>query len=123
IPNNVNKHVPPARYVVNNHLPSALNTPKSPLIYLRSGGGDSQFFFSLIKTHDKMILIRQIIGKAKNTAYQAIKAIIDPRIGDKTFPIPFDASKIPRTRLCSPPLNKSPVKAIAIGAVPAAPSP
>src|SRR5690625_5564094 len=67
--------------------------------------------------------MRQNPGNAKNTEYQTIKPKIEPRIGDTTFPSPFEASNIPRTLLCSPPLNKSPVKAIAIGAVPEAPIP
>lgn len=37
--------------------------------------------------------------------YQTTTPRSDPNIGDKTFPSPFEASNIPSTRLCSPPLN------------------
>src|SRR5690625_6370487 len=67
--------------------------------------------------------MRQNPGNAKNTEYQTIKPKIEPRIGDTTIPRRIEASNIPRTLLCAPPLNKSPVKAIAIGAVPEAPIP
>src|SRR5699024_12724768 len=87
------------------------------------GGGACRLLFSLIKIQASIIDIRHIAGKAKNTEYQTIRPKSDPMIGDKTFPIPFDASTIPRTRLCSPPLNKSAASAIAIGAIPAAPIP
>ena len=67
--------------------------------------------------------MRQKIGKAKNAAYQKRRANREPMIGLMTFPNPLEASTNPNTLLCSPPLNKSPVNAIAIGAVPAAPIP
>ena len=51
------------------------------------------------------------------------RASNDPIIGLTTFPNPLDASTSPNTLLCSPPLNKSPVKAMAIEVVPAAPIP
>lgn len=70
-----------------------------------------------------MIGAIQKAGNAKNTQNQAINAINDPKIGDSTFPKPFEASTRPSTRLSSAPLKRSPVSAIAIGAVPAAPSP
>src|SRR5690625_2234948 len=98
IPHSVNKHVPSATYVVKSHLPSILKTPKSPLIYLRKGGGACRLLFSLIKIQASIIEIRHIAGKAKNTEYQTIRPKSDPMIGDKTFPSPFDASTIPRIR-------------------------
>src|SRR4051812_39952037 len=94
-----------------------------PFTYLRKEGGSCFFFFSLIKKMVKRMEARQKIGKAKNAAYQKSKANKEPIMGLTTFPKPFDASTKPKTLLCSPPLNKSPVKAIAMDVVPAAPIP
>lgn len=87
---------------------------------------EADFFFfdvSLINTHVNNIEITHIAGKAKNTPYHANKAINEPNIGDNTFPNPFEASTNPNTLLSWAPLKRSPVNAIAIGAVPAAPIP
>src|SRR5690625_2914034 len=105
------------------HLPSSLKIFLSPFIYLRNDDGDCLMFFSLINNKTKMIETKQMIGNAKKTEYQTINPNKEPKMGERTFPSPLEASKIPKTLLCSPPLNKSPVNAIAIGAVPAAPIP
>src|SRR5699024_6212453 len=79
--------------------------------------------FSLTHSQVRPMAIRQIPENAKKTEYQTSSPKSEPKIGDKTFPNPLDASMIPRTLLCSPPLKRSPANAIAIGAVPAAPIP
>src|SRR5699024_765384 len=103
MPNSVNKQTPPAIYVTSNHLPSALKIPRSPRIYFGNDGAFCTFVFSLMKIQDKRTETRQIAGNAKNTEYQMNKPNSAPMIGDNTLPKPFEASTIPKTRLCSLP--------------------
>ena len=62
-------------------------------------------------------------GNANKGAYQAINASKEPSMGLITLPAPLEASISPNASLSVPPLYISPTKAIAIGAVPAAPIP
>ena len=104
MPNRVNKQTAPARYAVKSHLPSCLKTLVSPFTYFPRGGGSfSCLFFN--KNPSQNDRRNTKAGNAKNTQNQAINAINDPKMGDSTFPKPFEASTRPSTRLSSAPLK------------------
>src|SRR5699024_12356200 len=64
---------------------------------------------SVITIHDPSHIYHYTLSlhDALPILYQINRPTNDPKIGDNTFPTPLDASKMPRTRLCSLPLNKS----------------
>jgi len=78
---------------------------------------------SLTRNHSAITMGTTTAGKNRKVAYQAISPISAPKMGLNTFPKPLAASITPRDLLLSLPAKRSPQRAMAMGAVPAAPIP